>query len=128
MKPKTRFSLQIIFYASLTAALLLAFTIQVGLANFPLNENKIIAAYLLNALMAFAIFFMMDWLREISPGILGFVFMGGSGLKFAVFFLVFYPFYLSDGQITKIEFLSFFVPYSLCLVIEVVFLSKLLKS
>ncbi|MFN3917410.1 MAG: hypothetical protein ACK4K0_06680 [Flavobacteriales bacterium] len=128
MKAKNKPPLQFLFYASLILLLLVAFFIQTAFSHFPVNENKIVAAYLINAVMAFAIFFIIDRLKKTSPGILGFVFMGGSGLKFLVFFAVFYPFYSADGTISKIEFLSFFVPYSLCLIVEVIFLSKLLKN
>ena len=54
--------------------------------------------------------------------------MAGSGLKFVVFFILFYPEYQRDGTMQTSEFTAFFVPYALCLVIEVFYLSKQLNN
>ena len=54
--------------------------------------------------------------------------MGGSFLKFAVFFVVFYPSYKADGDIQKVEFAAFFVPYVLALIVETYFASKMLNQ
>ena len=58
----------------------------------------------------------------------GFIFMAGSGLKFLFFFLLFYPEYNSDGEMQTIEFVTFFVPYAVCLILEVIYLSKQLNN
>jgi F0F1-type ATP synthase assembly protein I len=58
----------------------------------------------------------------------GFIFLGGSGLKFLVFFLVFYPYYRQDGVMATSEFAAFFIPYATCLILEVIFLSKQLNN
>ena len=59
---------------------------------------------------------------------LGFLFMVGSALKFAVFFIVFQPIYKQDGEVSSLEFLAFFIPYTLCLIFETFSLSKLLNK
>jgi hypothetical protein len=59
--------------------------------------------------------------------LLGFVFMMGSFVKFAFFFVFFYPTYHSDGIITRQEFLSFFVPYVICLIAETLTSIRLLN-
>jgi hypothetical protein len=59
---------------------------------------------------------------------LGFLFLAGSLLKFAVFFIVFYPIFKEDGQMSKLEFASFFVPYGMGLFLETISLSKWLNK
>jgi len=54
--------------------------------------------------------------------------MAGSFLKFIVFFLVFYPPYKMDGNMDKLEFAAFFVPYVICLVLETVFTARMLQK
>lgn len=59
---------------------------------------------------------------------LGFLFLAGSVVKFAVFFIVFQPLFKQDGLISKLEFASFFVPYLTGLIIETISLSKWLNK
>ena len=54
--------------------------------------------------------------------------MAGSGLKFLLFFLLFYPSYKADGNMSTLEFISFFIPYAICLILEVSYLSKELNN
>jgi len=49
-------------------------------------------------------------------------------VKFIVFFILFYPLYKSDGDIQKIEFATFFVPYSIALILETYYTSKMLNN
>ena len=58
----------------------------------------------------------------------GFVFLLGSGVKFLVYFLIFYPLFKQDGQLSRVEFFLFFIPYLISLVTETVALVKLLRS
>tara|TARA_Y100000817_G_scaffold174167_1_gene136076 strand:- start:236 stop:436 length:201 start_codon:yes stop_codon:yes gene_type:complete len=62
-----------------------------------------------------------------NDGLLGWVFFITSGLKFLAFFIIIYPFFNLDGIIQKIELLNFFIPYSICLTIEIRQLSKILN-
>lgn len=125
---KNSFSTQLSFYITLIFILLLAFFVQTNFFHFPASENEIIRSYVINAIMAIVIFNAIDRIKKTKPEIAGFVFMGGSALKFLVFFIVFYPIFKEDGEISKPEFLSFFTPYTLCLVVEVFFLLKLLNK
>ena len=107
------------------------FLIHIGILNFlvlPLFENKIILSYVINLLLAAIIFTAIYRLKETQKDNLGFLFIGGSFIKFLVFFLLFYPFFKLDGNIDKLEFSSFFVPYIVCLVIETTSLSKFLNK
>jgi len=99
-----------------------------NLLSLPLFENKIELTYVVNFLLALVIFFVMIHFREKLKNTLGFVFMGSSLLKFAVFFLVFYPSYNSDGATDKLEFLAFFVTYSVSLSVEVYSLIKIMNK
>lgn len=85
-------------------------------------------SYLVNFGLAFAIVsFLFNYRKKMRQQI-GFLFIAGSLLKFAVFFAVFYPSFKADGQIGRPEFASFFVPYLLALFLETLFTAKLLKE
>jgi len=84
--------------------------------------------YLLNFTMAFGIYYGMVQLAKTQNKNLGFIFLFGSTLKFAVYFLIFNPLFMQDGNLSKLEFFTFFVPYIACLILEVLALVKLLKD
>ncbi len=90
--------------------------------------NKIALSYAVNFILAASIYVSLFFLRKRLKNQIGFLFMAGSLLKFVVFFLVFYPVYREDGQMDKLEFASFFIPYALGLVIETIFTAKMLKN
>ena len=116
------------FYWILPAILLFTFLIHIQLFSVSYAENILVSAYIINAFLAIAIYVIINIILKNKPEISGFVFMGGSGIKFIFFFLFFYPTYKEDGQISKPEFLSFFIPYTICLITEVYFLVKRLKQ
>lgn len=49
-------------------------------------------------------------------------------IKLILVLAVFIPWFKSDGKIEKPEFFSFFIPYAICLVFTVLFLSGTLKT
>lgn len=111
--------------------LVIVFCIHLGvlhILDLPLFENKIIVSYVINFVLIIVIFGVLYLLREKYKNQLGFLFLAGSLLKFAVFFIVFYRFYKLDNTITKIEFAAFFVPYAIGLFLESVSLSKWLNK
>ena len=89
--------------------------------------NMILEAYLVNFLLAAVGFILLLVLQKQLGGLLAYLFFGFSFLKILVFFLIFHPHYQLDGKISKIEFFTFFIPYSIALVVEVYQLSKILK-
>ena len=95
--------------------------------NKPLFENRIVFAYCINFILAVVIFFSLFRLRKKYLHILGFIFMAGSMLKFLFFFIFFYPFYKQNGDLNSLEATSFLIPYLVSLLIEVIFLSKMLN-
>lgn len=90
--------------------------------------DLLVWSYLVNLLLAFGIVVFIHSLRYKMKTQLGFLFIGGSFLKFLFFFIFFYPSFTSDTVITQSEFSSFFVPYFLALVIETYFTAELLKN
>ncbi len=96
--------------------------------ELPIFGDRIIFSYLLNYTLAASILIVIQSKFNKKSSHTGFIFLGGSGLKFMVFFLVFYPFYKEDGTMSSLEFAAFFVPYATCLILEVAFLSKQLNN
>ena len=94
----------------------------------PLFDNLMTAAYVANVLMAGGIYALLYLFRKKFRNEIGYLFMGGSFLKFAVFFIFFYPVYKEDGDITRLEFATFFVPYVTCLIIETIGVKSFLQD
>jgi len=117
---------------SLTAILILSVTFAIhvlvlNMKELPLFGNQIVLSYIINTILAIGIFALLFFLKEKYKSQLGFLFMAGSALKFVVFFIVFQPIYKLDGEVSTLEFSTFFVPYVLCLIFETYSLSKLLN-
>jgi hypothetical protein len=81
-----------------------------------------------NYLLAAVVLIVVEKTLNKNSAQAGFVFMAGSALKFLVFFLVFYPIYKADDEMQAVEFAAFFIPYSICLIAEVIYLSKQLNN
>mgnify|MGYP001791270140 CR=1 FL=1 len=111
--------------------MVLVFAAHLGILQFsgqPLFQNLIVEAYLSNLLLAIFIFYILYRYRFRFRNALGFLFMGGSFLKFLVFFIVFYPSYKSDGEMQRLEFAAFFIPYLVALIFETAQASKMLNT
>ncbi|UCE70087.1 MAG: hypothetical protein JSW57_04105 [Flavobacteriaceae bacterium] len=85
-------------------------------------------SYLFNFAMAYGIVAGLYFVRFRLKQQIGFLFIGGSLLKFLVFFLFFYPSFTADGTISRAEFSSFFVPYFLALATETYYTASMLKN
>lgn len=94
--------------------------------GFEIIGDLVIPAYLFNFVLACAILFILFAFRERLKFQVGFLFMGGSMLKFALFFVFFYPKFVADGAIESAEFTAFFVPYFIALATDTFFASKML--
>ncbi|MDA8595302.1 DUF6168 family protein [Flavobacteriaceae bacterium] len=81
-------------------------------------------SYFVNALMALGIYLIIYLLRNKFRDQLGFLFLFGSFIKFGVYFL-FFQGNLGEG---KLAFSLFFIPYAVCLIIEVLALRKILNQ
>jgi len=119
------------FVSFLFLFLLLVFSLHLGILyvfDKPLWEQGIVLSYGVNFIMAVLVLLLVERSLKRESSHTGFLLMGGSALKFLIFFLVFYPLYNEDGQMTTTEFVAFFVPYGLCLALEVYHLSKALNN
>ena len=119
------------FYFSLGLVCLLVFGIHIlvlYLLGLPLFGYMMVQAYLLNVFLAFVIFSVLYLFRVKWKDQIGFLFLGGSMLKFVFFFIFFYPVYNSDGQMETMEFISFFIPYLVCLLLETLYTAKMLNN
>lgn len=96
--------------------------------GMPLFDNMILRAYAVNYILAVAIYGILYLLQDRFTAQLGFLYMGGSLVKFLVFFLVFYPSYKLDGNMSTPEFAAFFVPYAISLIFETTGIIKFLKK
>ena len=120
-----KFSIQLIILLAITLGFHL---LILNYIESPLFENKIILSYGFNTLMAIAIFGVLYYFKDTYKDKLGFLFIGGSFFKFALFFLLFYKSYKADGIISSYESAAFFVPYLICLFFETNSLAKLLNK
>ena len=119
------------FLAVLLGVLGITFGVHLLVLHFfekPLFEHKLILSYTVNFLLAGIILLIIQRTLNKKSSQAGFIFMAGSGLKFLFFFLIFYPAYSADGNMQTIEFITFFVPYAVCLILEVIYLSKQLNN
>ena len=123
--PFLSFTIKAIVLLSLVFAIHL---VVLNTLQFPLFENRIVLSYIVNLILIIIIFGILYLLKEKYKSQLGFLFLAGSFLKFAVFFILFYPFYKLDNTITELEFAAFFVPYVIGLILESVSLSKWLNK
>lgn len=96
--------------------------------NFPLFENRIIAAYAVNYILAIGIYLTLFMLKTKMSEQLGFLYMGGSFVKFLFFFIFFYPYYKLDGGLDSLEFSAFFIPYLISLIFETLGVIQFLKK
>lgn len=119
------------FLALLLLVILVVFALHLFILQnmeLPIFADSIVLSYLVNYGMAAAILIVIQSRINKKSSHTGFIFLGGSGLKFLVFFLLFYPYYQADGTLSTSEFAAFFVPYATCLVLEVAYLSKQLNN
>lgn len=119
------------FISVLFASLLIAFVLHFFILKrleLPPFADMIVSSYIINFLLAAAIFIGLFYARKKLKNALGFLFMGGSLIKFAVFFIIFYPAYRADGEIQSTEFAAFFIPYLTALILETYFASKMLNQ
>jgi hypothetical protein len=120
---------------SFTWALVVVLSVSFGLhfwflESLQLDSEKafLIPAYLTNFVLALIITIGLYLLRERQANNLGFIFMGSSFIKFAVFFIFFYPTFNNDGGVSHIDFGLFFIPYATSLTIETTFLVRILSK
>jgi len=120
------FKTALCFIIVLAAFALFSLFLHAHFTQFPIN-GILGGAYLLNTVTATTIFTVIVRLRERYSEQLGFVFLAGSGLKFLLFFLFMYPVFHADGELSRTEFATFFIPYSITTGIETIALARILN-
>lgn len=119
------------FVTTLAVVLSGVFVVHVGVLlylNLIWSNHLLLESYLSNYSVTALIFLLLFTFRKKYRDQLGFLFMGGSFLKFAMFFVFFAPTYRTDGEIQTTEFLAFFVPYIVCLVVETLRIIRLVND
>ena len=111
----------------LLSGLFLVHLLIIRLLGKPLFDNFILPSYLFNYLITLILFAGLLMSSKIKDTFLGWLFFITSGLKFLAFFIIIYPLLNLDGAIQKVELVTFLLPYSLCLTIEIQQLSKILN-
>lgn len=120
-----------LYLLKLFLTLILVFALHLATLHFlnkPLFENMIVLSYVINFILAAIVLLVIEKTMNKKSAQAGFIFMAGSGLKFLVFFIVFYPSYRADNKMQTVEFTTFFVPYALSLIADVIYLSKQLNN
>ena len=115
----------------LVIALLLVGVLHYGVLyarGWPISIPDILWAYLLNLVLATGIYLAMLQFAAQKSRHLGFLFLIGSALKFAAYFIILEPIFARDGGLSKTEFFYFFIPYLTCLIAETIALVKLLRD
>ena len=96
--------------------------------NISIFQHLLIPSYIANYFLALFIFFILVKLKKKYLDLLGFVFMGGSFVKFGVYFVFFNPIFKQNGTVSPQEATAFLVPYLMCLIVETFYLIKLLNN
>lgn len=125
MQSFSKFSLTLIFVLSIVFGIHIFVLYKLG---SPLFDNRIIAAYIVNCSLALIIYLTLFLLKNKMSEQIGFLYMGGSFVKFLFFFIFFYPYYKLDGGLDSLEFAAFFVPYLISLILETLGVIEFLKK
>ena len=110
------------------SGLFLLHILALHLIGKTLFENFIFTSYIFNFIITIIFFSFLLISSTFNDSSLGWVFFITSVLKFLAFFIIIYPFFNLDNIIQKIELFNFFIPYTICLTIEIRQLSKILNS
>ena len=109
------------FVLILVSILLVVFFVHINTLHFlnhDLFANRIITSYVGNFAFTVVIFTYIYKNKEKKTESLGFLFLGGSMVKFLLFFIFLNPFFMQDGLVSRVEFFSFFIPYAVALLVE----------
>ncbi len=116
-----------ILFLLLAASMLVQWT-ALNAAGKPTEFLTLVPFYIMNYAMGVIIVSTLIYLSKKKGEVLGFVFMGGSLVKFAVFFVVFYPELHENEASKKATFVLFFIPYAITVIAEVWYLIRFLNK
>ncbi len=89
--------------------------------------DNLITLYLFNGFIAVLVVGSAFLFRKKHKDYIAFYFFGGTIIKSLLFFVLIFPLYKLDNDISRTQFLSFFVPYLLTLLVETISLVRLLN-
>tara|TARA_B100000900_G_scaffold259152_1_gene220911 strand:+ start:8114 stop:8524 length:411 start_codon:yes stop_codon:yes gene_type:complete len=89
---------------------------------------NLIDLYLFNALIAVFVIWLSVLFRKKHKDYIAFYFFGGTIVKLILFFVLIFPIYKQENNVSRLDFLSFFVPYLLTLIVETISLVGLLNK
>lgn len=112
--------------------ILLAFGIHLGflfiLTDQPFR-HEIIGAYAANFTVAFGLFIVTAILIRKMGGMTVYLIFSGWLLKAGLYLFIFKPVYqLNDGLVDKAEFFTYFIPFAVCLILEITLLIRLING
>ncbi len=101
----------------------------IGEALFESRDSEnFLLTYSFNYVFTLAMAIFLILMKERKSDQLGFAYLGGISVKFILFFILIYPQVKSDGQVSRPEFANFFIPFTVCLLTEILFLIRLLRN
>lgn len=115
------------FVASSIILLSVSFYIHSGYVALE-DKSILIQSYSANFILGIIVFVVIEIFKKKHTNIIGFIFLGGSLFKFLVYFLYILPILTSTGELTKFKFLVFYIPYFICLMLELLFLVLLMNK
>ena len=95
--------------------------------GFLVNDEFVMVCYLFNSIVAIFLFLLFFFVSKHNPSILGWFFLLTSTLKFMLFFQLIYPNFQEIETLKKLEFSSFFIPYTIAVSLEIYQLIKILN-
>ena len=102
--------------------MILAFFIHFNLLS--IRTDFLIQSYAINTLLAVIALILLSWGIYSKKENLSSLYLLTVALKLSVYFLFFAPHFKIDGIITRPEFFTFFVPYAIGLLVEIIVLAR----
>ena len=91
-------------------------------------EKHIVINYCFNYILTIGFFLSLLIFEKKKSDQLGFVFLAASTVKLILFLFILYPNTKEIAGVKSVEFASFFVPYGISVVIEILYLLRILNS
>ena len=112
----------------LSLTVLLVLSVIVMISVFEVSWSELAINYVFNYSLSVATFCTILYFLKKKSDQLGFIYLGNISLRFLLFFIFLYPAILADGEASKREFAFFFIPFTLCLFTEVLYVLRALKE
>ena len=87
-------------------------------------ESHIILNYTFNFLLTIGVFSALVYFEKKNSDQLGFIFLGASTFKLILFLVLIYPGIKAHTGLRSVEFASFFVPYTISVLAEILYLIR----